>query len=133
MDPLLVISCAAHAAKAAGHHGRHFFPVFSPNWFDVIITAIICVTILAVSLLAVILVYRLYSKKLKQERWNKEQEVKKEVWDKLSSIRKEYQTNVLDMINRNSQEGADKKSDYNAKADDYLKNINTDYSYDERN
>ena len=133
MDPLLLISCVAHVAKAAGHHGRHFFPVFSPNWFDVIITAIICVTIGVVSLLVVILVCRLYSKKLKQERWNKEQELKKEVWDKLSSIRKEYQTNVLNMINNNSQEGADKKSDYCTKADSYLNNIKTDYSYDERN
>ena len=73
MNSLLLISCAAHAAKAAGH-GRHFFPVFSPNLFDVIITAIICVTIGVVVISALVTFYqwkksvRLAEEKARQEK-----------------------------------------------------------------
>lgn len=123
MDPLLLISCAAHAAKAAGHHGRHFFPVFSPNLFDVIITAIICVTIGVVVISALFTFYQ-WKKKERLAKENMQKEKRK--WEIQDIDRKtiaELSDKIISKINDKEKVPAETWKDYVGKLNEYIASI----------
>lgn len=126
MDPLLVISCAAHAAKAAGHHGRHFFPVFSPNWFDVIITAIICVTIGVVVISALITFYQ-WKKKERLAEENARQEKRKwEVQDINRKTIAELSEKIISQINNKEKVSVETWKDYAGEINKYIATLGSD-------
>lgn len=126
MDPLLIISCAAHAAKAAGHHGRHFFPVFSPNLFDVIITAIICVTIGVVVISALFTFYQ-WKKKERLAKENMQKEKRK--WEIQDIDRKtiaELSDKIISKINDKEKVSVETWKEYAGEINKYIATLEKD-------
>ena len=108
MNSFLIISCAAHAAIVA-EQGRHIFHHSFPNWGDVIITSIICVTIAVVVITFLIKFYQWKEKKLKNASNKGEKE------DPNAKQKAELQNKLLAFLEKSTSKGI-----YNEKKDDFI-------------